>query len=205
MTGRPRHLRDAVRRALLGTLGALIAGATLSAGACRAFRPAPPAWEADSLGSAAERLWPTTRDAAEQLARRGAHAQADSVLGAFRARFAGTGPAADALFLRGLLRADPGNAAAPTRDALDDLAAYAAGGPSLPHHAQAEVVRRLVVQRDSLRRAAAYERSALAALVPRDSLAARDAELERLRQELERTRTELERVRRRLARPGRGR
>jgi len=65
------------------------------------------------------------------------------------------------------------------------------------------VIRRLLLQNDSLRVAVAAERISAAVLVPRDSLKPRDDEVVRLRAELEQTRAELDRVRRRLAPPRR--
>ena len=181
-----------------------IAALVLTAQACRppARSSTPPA-PAEPFQAVASRTWSTTREAAVELQRRGEPAQADSLLTDFRARFPGTPAATEALFWRALLRADPAGRAAAPRAAVSDLDAYEAGGELQPHHATAGVIRRLLLQNDSLRVAVAAERISAAVLVPRDSLKPRDDEVVRLRAELEQTRAELDRVRRRLAPPRR--
>jgi hypothetical protein len=153
----------------------------------------------------------SVRDSVWAAALRGAHARADSVLERFRAQFAGTPAAAEALYARALLRVDPANATANPRDAVAALDAYAREGELLPRTYELTMIRRLLAQRDSLRGALTTQRGAAALLVPRDSIRAREQaeqalqlELERLRAELERTQAELARVRRRLAPPRRG-
>ncbi len=190
------------RRPALAALAAL--GAAFAAG-CRSAPPAPPPPPPppETFADVAARRWAAARDTVAELRSRGEDAQADSVLGRFRAEFPGTPAAIDALFQRALLRADPASRARAPQAAMDDLDAYAAGGPLHVHGAEAHVIRRLVADADSVRVAAAAERAAAAVLIPRDSLRPRDEEIARLRAELEQTKAELDRVRRRLAPPTR--
>lgn len=162
--------------------------------------PAPPP---ESLSRTAAREWSTTRASVRALVDRAEHAQADSMLGDFRARFPGTPSAVEALFWRGMVRADPINRAQSRRDASADLEAYESGGALYAHAEEAALVRRLLVQVDSLRASVLLERTAASVLIPRDSLRPRDEEIVRLRAELDQARAELERVRRRLAPPPR--
>ena len=171
---------------------------------CLACRRAPvivPPVPVETLSGTAAREWTTTRVTVRELTGRAQHAQADSMLGEFRARFPGTPSAVDALFWRGMLRADPANPAQTSRDASADLQAYESGGALHAHTEEAALVRRLLTQVDSLREAVTRERTAASVLIPRDSLKPRDEELVRLRAELDQTRAELERIRRRLAPP----
>ena len=174
---------------------------------CLGCRPArevvTPAAPVESLSRTAAREWSTTRAAVREHASRAEHARADSLLGDFRARFPGTPSAVDALFWRGMLRADPANRAQSRRDASADLEAYESGGALHTHAEEAALVRRLLVQVDSLRASAVQERTAASVLIPRDSLKPREEEIVRLRAELDQMRAELERVRRRLAPPRR--
>ncbi len=174
---------------------------------CLGCRPARevvvPAPQPESMSVTAAREWSTMRATVRTLVDRADHAQADSMLGAFRARFPGTPSAVDALFWRGMLRADPMNRAQSRRDASADLEAYESGGALHAHAKEAALVRRLLVQVDSLRASVVQERTAASVLIPRDSLKPRDEEIVRLRTELDQTRAELERVRRRLAPPPR--
>ena len=174
-------------------------GALVLCTACRqvpvVVAPAP----TETLSGTAAREWTTTRALVIELAGSAQHAQADSMLGHFRARFPGTPSAVDALFWRGMLRADPANPAQTSRDASADLQAYESGGALHPHTEEAALLRRLLTQVDSLREAVTRERTAASVLIPRDSLKPRDEELVRLRAELDQTRAELERIRRRLA------
>lgn len=176
-----------------------IAALVLAALACRPPAPAAAPMAAEPFPAIAARTWATTREAAVELRRRGESAQADSLLTEFRTRFPGTPAATEALFQRALLRADPASRANAPRAAVSDLDAYEAGGELQPHHATSGVIRRLLLQNDSLRLAVAAERISAAVLVPRDSLKPRDDEVVKLRAELEQTRAELDRVRRRLA------
>lgn len=180
-----------------------LAALAIAALACRpAARPPAPV-EAEPFQAIAARMWTTTRETALEMQRRGETAQADSLLTEFRAQFPGTPSATEALFWRALLRADPGSRSYAPRAAISDLDAYEAGGDRHPYHAQVGVIRRLLAQGDSLRRAIATERMSSSLLIPRDSLKPRDEELARVRAELEQTRAELDRVRRRLAPPRR--
>ncbi|MGZ8379781.1 MAG: hypothetical protein ACXW05_04370 [Gemmatirosa sp.] len=156
----------------------------------------------ESIEQVADRTWAATRSAVAVMHGRGEAAQADSLLTDFRAQFAGTPAATEALFWRALIRADPVSALGAARAADADLAAYQSADEA-PLRAPAGVVRRLLAQSDSLRQVVTATRTAAALLIPRDSLKPRDEEIVRLRAELEQARAELDRVRRRLAPPRR--
>jgi hypothetical protein len=185
------------------SLGRAALLALLTLAACRRTAPPPAPVVVESLQTVAERTWATTRDAVTVMQSRGEAALADSLLTEFRSQFTGTPAATEALFLRAMLRADPASPIHSPRAADADLAAYQAGDETPPLHVPAGVVRRLLVQNDSLRQAVGTTRAAAALLIPRDSLKPRDEEIVRLRAELEQARAELERVRRRLAPPRR--
>lgn len=192
--------RPALRLAVVASLGAAACGVRT--------RPVTPVIE--SLDVRAARALDAVRDTAHAAAARGAHARADSALDAFGAQFFGTPAAAEALYARALLRADPANAGVTPREVAAALEAYEREGGALPRGYDVVVLRRLLAQRDSLRAVLTTQRGAAALLVPRDSLRARDQaeqalrlELERLRVVLEQTQAELARVRRRLAPPRR--
>ncbi|MDF1503017.1 hypothetical protein [Roseisolibacter sp. H3M3-2] len=174
----------------------------LAAG-CRTAAPAVVAPPPETLADIAARTWSTTRSDVIDLQRRGDHDRADSLLTQFRARYPGTPSAAEALFRRALLRADPATNARTWRGAVSDFEAYESGGPLHPFLDHSVVYRRLLGQADSLRAAAAAERTAASVLIPRDSLRPRDEEIARLRTELEQTRAALDRVLHRLAPPPR--
>jgi hypothetical protein len=195
-----------VRRAIAA---ALLLGV---AGACRhARRPAAAA------GVAAARAWPATLTAGRTALTFRQFARADSVFAAFERAHLNTPAAAEASYWRALVRLDPHNTPGDTASAVAALDAYRATDPPRAHFVEAGVLRALASRVDSLRLVVGYERSAAAAaasaaanaaaaratLVPRDTLRARDEELERTRAELASARAELARVRRRIAAPAR--
>lgn len=184
-------------------LTALASLASLALQACRSAPPPPAGPPPEPLAMVAGREWSTTRETVADLIQRGQHAQADTLLGQFRAQYPGTPAAIEALFRRALLRADPASRARAPQAALLDLDAYATGGPLHVHGDEARVIARLLGESDSLRAVIATERTAASVLIPRDSLRPRDEEIARLRAELEQTQAELDRVRRRLAAPRR--
>jgi outer membrane protein assembly factor BamD (BamD/ComL family) len=159
--------------------------------------------------------WPGALAAGRAALAARSFARADSVFAAFVQTHPGTPAAIEAGYWRAVVALDPLNATSSTAAALAALDAYAAADPARPHAEEAAALRGLAGLVDSLRLALGYERSAAAAgaaaaaaaraaLVPRDTLRARDDELARLRAELEAVRAELGRVRRRLAAPGAG-
>ena len=190
-------------------LAVLALGAALAAG-CARFRrhPAPltPA-VALSAGAIAASEWPLARAAAHQAAVGGKFTRADSILRAFSASYPGTESAADALFYRSFYKLDPAvETTAPAenvREARQGLEAYIAGGPMLPHYAEAITLRRIAAHLDSLHVAAAADpvRAPLGVAptqTVRDTLKMRDDEILRLKADLDQMKSEMERLRRRL-------
>jgi hypothetical protein len=112
----------------------------------------------------------------------------------FAVQHAGSPEGAEADFWRALLRADPLNGAATVRDQLAALDTYLQGGSSQPRYLEAQILRRLVEQVDSLRSVVVGVRAAAQA---RER--ARGDEVRRLADELEKALAELVRIRRRLA------
>jgi hypothetical protein len=179
--------------------------ACLSLGACSLNRRAPKPTD-PALVAAQE--WPEARRMALNAALVHDVNTADSVLRAFGARFPGTTPAADAVYLRAFIRLDPVGDAVPSAETLRTarslLDSYIAGGPLQEHYVESVLLRRVIGRLDSLRPAPPPEpvrevTSSSAGTVARDSLRLRDDEIARLRAELESTKAELERIRRRLA------
>lgn len=144
-------------------------------------------------------------------------ARADRALASFVARFPSSSAATEAAYWQALVHLDPGNRAANPATAAAALDAYRSTDPPRTHTIEADVLRALMVQLDSVRLELVLERTAAAAAansaagaraayVPRDSLRARDEELARVRAEAATAQAELDRVRRRLTTPaGRGR
>ncbi len=155
--------------------------------------------------------WDVTLDSARAAitSRRPAHA--DSVLSAFRDRYAGMPQSAEALYWRALARLDlPAVIPVGVQAALADLDAYrATAAPA--HLAEATVLRRALTQLDSARMTAATavtsaerpQPNVRATLLLRDTLRVREEELQRARADAAAAQAELDRVRRRLAVPGR--
>ncbi|HZF68831.1 MAG TPA: hypothetical protein VEZ47_12390, partial [Gemmatirosa sp.] len=157
-----RALRRALPRSTrTHPTGLLLAAALVAAlGACARREPLPvvaPLPEPPTSEGAADSL-PTLLAEVRGDLEAGRYARADSALSAFRLRWPGTIAAAEVLYWRGLLRLDPVNPATSTRDGLADLEAYRSGGPRHARSLEAQVLRRLVRQADSLRAASAYER-----------------------------------------------
>lgn len=185
-------------------VGALALG--LLAAACGVGRrlrmaPAPP--------DPVETAWRATLDSARAAIVAGRYAAADGALTTFHDRYPDTPAGADALYWRAVARSDAPEPAGGARIAISDLDAYRATGATA-HLPEAVALRRALVRLDSARATVAVpvatERPAApvrTGLVSRDSLRARDEELERVRTEAAATQAELDRLRRRLAAPGR--
>lgn len=201
----------AVRAIVWATCAAVAAGAA----GCRPATGAPNTARATPPVADAASAWTTTAVGARTALTFRQHARADSVLAAYVGRYPESPGAAEAVYWRALARLDPDNPAADAARAVTGLEAYRATDPPREHFYEASVLRALVRQTDSLRAALASERSAAAAataaaaagataraaLVPRDTLRARDEELARVRADAADARAELERVRRRLTAP----
>jgi hypothetical protein len=138
--------------------------------------------------------WPATLLEAQRLADNGHYTAAERLLADFAVQHAGSPEGAEADFWRALLRADPLNGAATVRDQLAALDTYLQGGSSQPRYLEAQILRRLVEQVDSLRSVVVGVRAAAQA---RER--ARGDEVRRLADELEKALAELVRIRRRLA------
>lgn len=149
--------------------------------------------------------WPAALDSVETLIANGRHADADSTLAGFSARYFGTPQSTEALYWRALVRLDPANGGATPRDALAALDAYLAGGASLPHYQEALVLRRTASLLDGARRvpSLASPDTSSAELVPvaPERLRATQDTVRALREELARKQAELDRISRRLRPP----
>jgi hypothetical protein len=180
---------------------------------CSYVNRRPPRVPPDDSLAAAE--WPDTKRDALNAALVKDFALADSLLRGFSARHPGTPLSAEAVYWRAFFRLDPAvESAAPAesiRAARAALDAYIAGGPTQPHYVESVVLRRMTWHLDSLHATVEAARAAATASAPaspttispamRDSLKARDDELQRMRAELDQTKAELDRIRRRLAPP----
>ncbi|GJG87667.1 hypothetical protein tb265_28480 [Gemmatimonadetes bacterium T265] len=179
---------------------AVVVAAATQACAARARPPAPA--PVDPVTSS----WTATLDGARAALAAGRAARADTLLSAFRERYRGLPQSDEALYWRALVRLDAPAPSGGMRPALADLDAYLAS-TAPDHRAEVNVLRRLVMELDSAQSAPpVVERVPAPARitgVPRDTLRARDEELQRARADAAAVRAELDRVRRRLAAPGR--
>ncbi|HEY0779575.1 MAG TPA: hypothetical protein VGD56_16525 [Gemmatirosa sp.] len=179
-----------------------LAVASIAVVACAARRPHRPEPVVDPVAQ----VWATTLDSARVAMADGRGPRADTILTAFRTEYAGRPQSAEALYWRALARLDLPAPPGGVRLAVTDLDAYRATlAPA--HLTEAVVLRRMLTQLDSARaitivvdRPATTSR---AGLVPRDTLRAREEELQRTRADLSAAQAELDRVRRRLAAPSR--
>jgi TolA-binding protein len=165
------------------------------------------------------REWPATLQAAKEAARTGRYAPADSVLAQFESRHPTSYEGRLAAYWRALLLADPANPQSSPAEAIRAINRYFAGRPTSDTYDEANILRRILQNLDSLTREIAQaerliaEAEVAAAQPPparpaapaegRDPRPAREsrnlvAEVRRLRDELSRANQELERVRRRL-------
>jgi signal transduction histidine kinase len=188
---------------------AVAAGGLLALTGDTACRRARPPARAATATAEADSAWPATLAAARSAMLGRDYRAAESTLATFSRRFAGTAPAADATYWWAVARLDPANRGADPAPAAALLDAYRAGDPPRRHALEAGLLRALLAQQDSLRLALAFERAAAAsaastaaaaraAMVPRDTLRARDEELSRARTDAAAAQAELDRVRRRL-------
>jgi hypothetical protein len=169
------------------------------------------------------REWPATLQAAKEAARAGRYADADSVLAAFATRHGSSYQAREALYWRALFRVDPANPSASSAEALRALNEYFAHGSTADAYDEANILRRVVMDTDSLSRALAQARRLIAeaqeaADEPRPATPAAPApaaaapsqaqaranrnlveQVRDLREQLSKANQELERVRKRLS------
>ncbi|HEX4935147.1 MAG TPA: hypothetical protein VFV33_18310 [Gemmatimonadaceae bacterium] len=183
------------RRVRIGTascIAALLAG--LAAGACRRPAPSPPAMAPVAVLPAPPLSpWPGTLATALRSAEVGKYDEAEDILSRFSVEHAGTADGAESDFWRALLKTAPDNRKATPRESMALYDAYLSGGPGLPRHAEAQLLRRLVEVLDSTRTLVVTMR---ASYESRER--ARDDEMRRLNDALDRTTAELERIKRRL-------
>ncbi len=180
-----------MRRALLAAL--LLAACAQP----RTSAPDPSIAESWTTGD-----WPIALAVAQQAALEGRFGDADRELATFADRAYGTPPALETRYWRALFLLDPANADRDPGAARGHLEAYLSErNGSLPHYAEALVLRRVATTLDSVatvRRLANTDSAAA-----RDTTRAREVELARqnqqLREQLERTNAELERIKKRLA------
>ena len=143
-----------------------------------------------------ESPWPGVFTSVRQAVDSGRYADAERILAEFSVAHAGTVEATESDFWRAVLKADPANRDATTKEGIAALDAYLAGGETMPRFVEARLLRRTLVALDSLRLASSVARAAAEA---RDKL--RDEEMTKLTDSLTATKTELDRIRRRLTSP----
>lgn len=189
-----------VRRALL-LAGVVLGGGCISVHAPPFMRPAP------------ERQWPATLQTAQGLARARQFDSADSVLAAFATRYPGTAEALETSYWRALYRMDPLNPHASLATAVAALDTYIGNARSQEHAPEAETLRRIAGEIESLNKlaanaiASAKEQPSQPSASPdtgkaaAPSSSASDDEIKRLRDELAKANAELDRIKRRLAQP----
>lgn len=184
---RPGRSRRALGCAALPLAAALVA--------CR--RPAPdmpPPVIPEVVVPAPISPWPGTLSRALRAAESGHFDEAERLLTAFSVAHAGTPDGAESDFWRALLKTDPANRDVTPRESMALYDAYLSGGSTLPRHAEALILRRVVESLDSTRSLLATVRTSADA---REK--ARDDEIRRLNDIVDRTTAELERIKRRLA------
>ena len=140
--------------------------------------------------------WPAMLLGARRAVDRGDYDEGDRILSEFARTHPNTHEGAESDFYRALFKSDPLNVSVSLREQLDALDTYLSGGPTLPRHTEAMILRRLVEAVDSSRAQVVAVRAAHDA---RER--AKDAQIQKLSDDLERTVAELERIKRRLAKP----
>lgn len=179
--------------------------ALLAGTACAPIRRGPTAAELT------RREWAQALADARVAAESGKHADADRVLATFASRHAGTPQATETLYWRGLYRLDAANRVHTATDALAMLDAYLAAQPAdtllYPFRHEAVILRRVAAATEQLGKALATAQRQRDAAPPPPAdprpvdVAARDQEIQRLKDELAKTTEELTRIKNRLARP----
>lgn len=184
---------------------AMLCVASLASSACnRMLQPNP--------APAADREWPQTLANAQERAGRGDFDVADSLLGQFARRHAGTHNAGEAIFWQGVFRLDPSNRNGSLSVGLATLDAYLADPRPHDHAIEAITLRRVAAQLDAANRLAASASNAaheVATNSPTRAATGSEAktadanadEIKRLKDELAKANAELERIKRRLAQP----
>lgn len=164
--------------------------------ACRPAAPpeaAPaPVLPAVTVSPAASE-WPGTLAEALRAAQAADFAAADRALLAFSVRHAGTPQGIESDFWRAIVKADPANTAASTRERIALFDAYLAAGPDAPRHLEAMVFRRLLESVESATGALATLRSET-----ETKRRSREDEIRKLSEDLDRTMAELDRIKKRL-------
>jgi hypothetical protein len=183
----------------------MVLAAVGSVGCAHMLRPNP--------APVADTEWPRTLGAAQERAGRGDFDGADSLLGQFARRHAGSQPANEAIFWQGVFRLDPSNRNGSLTVGLAALDAYLADPRPHDHAVEAMTLRRVAAQLDAANRLAASASLAVhespgspnRTTEPRSETRSADqnadAEIKRLKDELAKANAELERIKRRLAQP----
>lgn len=199
--------RRTVGRAARFAAGLVTCVAALGLTDCVSFRRTPP------VESLVRQEWTQTLADARAATEGGQHAEADRLLATFAARHPGTPEATETLYWRALYRLDAANKTHTATDALQMLDAYLAARPAdsvqFPFRAEALVLRRVAAQTEQLGRALAAAnrenaaaRAGTVAAPTRDpsvaDVAAKDAEIQKLKDELRTANDELTRIRTRL-------
>lgn len=182
-----------MRRALLLGLAWGLGGGVGMTG-CLRSAPPPVVQQAPTPAPPPISPWPGTLAAAVRSAYQGKYDEADALLAKFALDHPGSTDGAEADFWRALLRLDPFNTSASSRDAQAALDSYLNAGPATARYEEARILRRLLESLDSSRTQLQIARQAADS---RDR--ARDEEIRKLGDELDKTMAELDRIRRRLA------
>lgn len=189
------HVPGRPRRGMGTVAVALALAAVAGAAACQRPGPAlPPPVIPEVVIPVQLSPWPGTLSRALRAAEDGHFDDAERILTEFSVSHAGTPDGAESDFWRALLKTDPANRDVTPRESMALYDAYLSGGPALPRHAEALILRRVVESLDSTRSLLATVRSSA---VAREK--ARDDEIRKLNDLVDRTTAELERIKRRLA------
>lgn len=175
----------------------LVIGATLTV-ACAHPRAGAP--------SPTDAAWAVALDSAQRLAADSQYDSADSLLAAFSRNEPGSTGAHEAIFWHGVILLESANSRARLLDAATAFDGYLASSDSLPHRAEAQVLRRTTHLLDSLSQSRSMDSVPAMHLVVADDsskTSVREQELARtikmLQDSLNNATAELDRIKKRLS------
>ncbi len=175
----------------------LVLGATLTVACAHPHAGAP---------SPADAAWTVTLDSAQRLAADSQYASADSLLAAFARDEPGSTGAHEAIFWHGVVLLESANSRARLLDAATAFDGYLGSSDTLPHRAEANVLRRTTHLLDSLSQARSMDSvPAVHLVVSGDSskTTVREQEMARtikmLQDSLNNATAELDRIKKRLS------
>jgi hypothetical protein len=175
----------------------LVIGATLTVACAHPHAGAP---------SPVDAAWAVTLDSAQRLSSDSQYASADSLLAAFSRDEPGSTGAHEAIFWHGVILLESASSRARLLDAASAFDGYLASSDSLPHRAEALVLRRTTHLLDSLSQSRSMDSVPAVHLVVSDDSSkttAREQEMARtikmLQDSLNNATTELDRIKKRLS------